>query len=140
MYLRLNLCTVLRNFQSLAYNIATRLFFLSCLVISDVSNSTIILTVRLVSCKLFASYLLLRFTHDFMSEDNLTLLFGISFSIIDNHRATSMWAVCLVVYIKNSLHKMDFPTTITITWLESPSNLKNDFSDCLSESLGEPDH
>jgi aryl-alcohol dehydrogenase-like predicted oxidoreductase len=32
----------------------------------------------------------LGFPHDFMSEDNLTFLFGKSFSLIDNHRATSL--------------------------------------------------
>ena len=32
----------------------------------------------------------LGFPHDFMSEDNLTFLFGKSFSLIDNHRATGI--------------------------------------------------
>jgi aryl-alcohol dehydrogenase-like predicted oxidoreductase len=32
----------------------------------------------------------LGFPHDFMSEDNLTSLFGKSFSLIDNHRATGL--------------------------------------------------
>jgi aryl-alcohol dehydrogenase-like predicted oxidoreductase len=32
----------------------------------------------------------LGFPHDFMSEDNLTFLFGKSFSLIGNHRATSL--------------------------------------------------
>ena len=32
----------------------------------------------------------LGFPHDFMSEDNLTFLFGKSFSLIDNHRAKGL--------------------------------------------------